>query len=238
MCGRFVLTAPPETLARAFELRAPPQSNLQPRYNIAPSQPVWTVRPEAGGEGGGAREPAPMEWGLIPSWMDAPPRNRPMINARAETVASKPAFRAAYRRRRCLIPADGWYEWCSEAGQSGKQPYLIRPADAGERPFAFAGLWERWQSGDGSERETVAVVTMPAWRELAGIHERMPVVLARSAYGAWLDPEGPAPRDPVGAFDLLEGAVFESFPVSRRVNRPAEDDEGLIEPLSRSGRLL
>jgi len=170
--------------------------------------------------------------------MRQPPTSRPIINARAETVAEKPAFRAAYRRRRCLLPADGWYEWRAGAGKGPKQPYLIRPADTAERPFAFAGLWERWQGPNGTERETATILTMPAWPELADIHERMPMVLDCTAYASWLDTEASPPKDPIEAFDLLPGAAFENIPVSTRVNRPAEDDAALAEPLVETGRLI
>ncbi len=165
MCGRFTLRTPTHRLAEAFGVRDLP--NLPPRYNIAPTQDAAVVRPGPEGE---ARELAMLRWGLVPSWSEGPSAYS-MINARAETVATKPAFRAAFRHRRCLVPADGFYEWQRVDG--GKQPYLVELA-SGE-PFAFAGLWEHWEGGDVIESFTIIVTE--ANELLRPIHERMPVIL-------------------------------------------------------------
>ncbi|RMD89717.1 MAG: SOS response-associated peptidase [Alphaproteobacteria bacterium] len=222
MCGRFLLTSPLEAVRAAFDL-GPVETNLAPRYNIAPTQEIAVVRADADG----GRALAFLRWGLVPSWMKEPPKGRPMINARAETVAERPAFRAAFRHRRCLVPADGWYEWRREA-QGGKQPYLIRLREAAARPFAFAGIWERWQPPDGSpELMSVAILTRAAWPELATLHDRMPLVLAREGYARWLTGSPPAPRE------IAEppGEAYEFYPVSRRVNRVALDAPELARPL-------
>ena len=222
MCGRFLLTSPLEAIRAAFDL-GPVASNLAPRYNIAPTQPVAVVRAD---EHGG-RELAFMRWGLVPSWMSEPPKGRPMINARAETVAERPAFRAAYRARRCLVPADGWYEWRTEEG-NGKQPYLIRPRDPALRPFAFAAIWEHWQPpGGGPGLRSVAILTRPAWPELAALHDRMPLVLGREGHARWL--AGPPPA--TGELPEPPGGAWEFHPVSRRVNRVAVDGPELARPI-------
>ncbi|MFQ5346464.1 MAG: SOS response-associated peptidase [Rhodothalassiaceae bacterium] len=222
MCGRFLLTSPLEAVRAAFDL-GPVASNLAPRYNIAPTQEVAVVRT---GTGGG-RALAFLRWGLVPSWMKEIPKGRPMINARAETVAERPAFRAAFRARRCLVPADGWYEWRKETA-GGKQPYLIRLREAAARPFAFAGIWERWQPPEGGpEIGSVAILTRPAWPALAALHDRMPLVLAREGYARWLTGSPPAPVE----LAQPPGEAFEFYPVSGRVNRVAVDAPELARPL-------
>ncbi len=223
-------------MARLFGVAMP--EGVAPRYNIAPSQGVLVARAAPDG----AREAAVLRWGLIPSWAkDADIGNR-MINARAESVAEKPAFRAAFRARRCLILADGFYEWKSEAG--GKQPYRITLADGG--PFALAGLWERWagppgggaQGGEahggeaprGETIESCTIVTTEANARLEEIHHRMPVILAPGAFDAWLDPDTPGAQ----AQALLKPYPSEAlayYRVSPRLNSPANDDPALIEPI-------
>ena len=221
MCGRFLLTSPLEAVRAAFD-PGPVASNLAPRHNIAPTQDIAVVR----ADGHGGRALVFMRWGLVPSWMRTPPTGRPMINARAETVAGRPAFRAAFRNRRCLVPADGWYEW-RRAGD-GRQPYLIRLRDPAARPFAFAGIWERWQPpGGGPAVVSVAILTRPARPELAALHDRMPLVLARASHARWLT--GPPPA--MEALAEPPGAAYEFHPVSRRVNHVAGDDPGLARPL-------
>ncbi len=220
MCGRFTLTVSGRVLAELFDVEAVPE--LDARYNIAPSQPVLAARIGASSR----REVISLRWGLIPSWADDPSIGNRMINARAEGVASKPSFRSAVRRRRCLIAADGFFEWRKVAG--GKQPYLIRFADG--RPFAFAGLWERWAKGPEPVDSCTIITTRP--NQLVGeLHDRMPVILARADFAEWLAPEPLASGRldellvPCPADDML------SFPVSRRVNSPANDDPGVVEPL-------
>jgi putative SOS response-associated peptidase YedK len=181
MCGRYSLTTAPEAMRQLFDLSGP-LANLPPRYNIAPTQEAPVVR--AAAEGGG-RELALLRWGLVPAWSQGPDSRYSMINARAETVAEKPSFRTALKERRCLVPADGFYEWARRPG--GKQPYRI--GLAGGAPFAFAGLWEHWRggNGDGDEIQSFTIIVTQANDTLAAIHERMPVIVAPADYGLWLE---------------------------------------------------
>ena len=178
MCGRYALTSPPAVLAERFHLLWTPE--LEPHYNIAPSQTIPVVR-----ETGQGREMALLRWGLIPSWAKEASIGMKLVNARGETLADKPAFRSAYRQRRCLIPADAFYEWKAIAGR--KQPYCIRMRDGG--PFGMAGLWERWKAPDGQTVESCAIVTVDANALIAELHERMPLILAPDDYDAWLRAE-------------------------------------------------
>jgi putative SOS response-associated peptidase YedK len=242
MCGRFTLRTPMTVLIELFELdvRAARQLALfEPRYNIAPTQEVLTVRMT---EEGGKREPAMLRWGLVPSWAKEVQSGAPQINARAETLAEKPMFRTAYKKRRCLIPADGFYEWqASAAGPKGKkQPYYIHRPD--DRPFAFAGLWESWRSkvepspgpslqGKGKELaiESCTIVTTSANKTLAPLHDRMPVILATGDYDLWLDP---AVQEPDKIAHLLAPCGEDELvaePISTHVNRVANDDPRCIE---------
>lgn len=175
MCGRYALHSHPQVVALAFGLGEVP--DFAPRYNIAPTARVLIVRAPQG-----AREAAMVRWGLVPRWAKAPSYGVRMNNARAETVAQKPTFREAWRRRRCLIPADGFFEWTPEAGH--KQPYYVTPAGGGL--FAFAGLWESWQGPDGP-LETCAIVTTDANAPMRAVHERMPVIVPRAEFARWLD---------------------------------------------------
>jgi putative SOS response-associated peptidase YedK len=177
MCGRYTLRTPVDTLAERFEIDDTP-SSIAASYNVAPTQGVATVLVE-----GGKRKLEMLHWGLIPSWADDPSIGNKMINARAETVAEKPSFRKAFRNHRCLVLADGFYEWQKTA--NGKQPYYIRMED--DSPFAFAGLWERWKNG--SEVRSATIITTDANDIVAPIHNRMPVILHPEDYGLWLDPD-------------------------------------------------
>jgi len=179
MCGRFLLTTPAEVLAELLGLDAAP--DLVMRFNIAPTQMIGTVRADGLS---GRRDWAMARWGLVPSWSKEPTTRAPLFNARAETVHEKPAFRAAFRERRCLIPASGFYEWKSEG--RGRQPYLFRMH--GEEPFAFAGLWERWQRRDEPPLESCTILTTEPNDLLREVHNRMPVILSPEAYDEWLDP--------------------------------------------------
>jgi putative SOS response-associated peptidase YedK len=223
MCGRFTLFEPDRVLAREFGVSGfPPWA---PRYNIAPSQPVPAVRAGPSGRG---RELALLRWGLIPSWAKDPGIGNRLINARAETAREKPSFRNAFKRRRCLVPSSGFYEW--QRKERGKQPHFIRMRDG--RPFAFAGLWDRWESPDGGGVETCTILTTAANAVLAPIHDRMPVILPRGGYDRWLDPQL---QDADSLAPLLAPFPPEemlAFPVSPRVNSPAVDDEGCIAPLA------
>ncbi|GEQ97147.1 DUF159 family protein [Iodidimonas gelatinilytica] len=236
MCGRFVLSSPLEAVARTFDLD-PPKSNFPPRYNIAPTQAIAVVRQadEDSGTGApiGTRELIPMRWGLVPFWMKELPKSRPLINARLETAALKPSFRASWRHRRCLVPFDGWYEWMAARGGKGKQPYFIHPANPQQCPLAFAGLWERWYGPDGgSWLETVAILTMPAPSSLSHLHHRMPVVLNRSYHDRWLgDGVERTPKD-IPPDALVSYADYKAYPVSDRVNRVSYDAADLVVPLT------
>ena len=222
MCGRYSLTTAPEAIRRLCEVTAP-LPNVPPRYNIAPSQDVPVVRPTVEGKG---RELTLLRWGLVPHWADSPKIGYRTINARAETVATKPTFRAAFRARRCLIPADGFYEWRKEG--TGKQPYRICRPDG--EAFALAGLWERWQAPDGEVIESCTIIVTAANDLVRPIHERMPVILDPADFDVWLD-GGPAAANAAEA--LLRPCPSEAltvYPVSPRVNSPRNDDAGLIEP--------
>ncbi len=222
MCGRYTLTTPLEGLRAIFLFEE--SLNLAPRYNIAPTQEVPAVRL---GKEDGKRHLTLLRWGLIPSWAKEASIGSRMINARAESVAEKPAFRTAFRRRRCLIPADGFYEW--QARPSGpKQPYHIARAAGG--PFAFAGLWERWsERGGGAPVESFTIVTTEANRRLSAIHHRMPVVLAPADHAVWLDPDS-GPDALQALLRPAPEAAFVATPVSTRVNAVRNDDPSLIEP--------
>jgi putative SOS response-associated peptidase YedK len=227
MCGRFTLTSTPEQLAQRFGLEEPPQA--APRYNIAPGQDVLAIRldPETA-----RRVAIHPRWGLVPSWAKDAAIGARMINARSETVAEKPAFRAAFRARRCLVPADGFYEWAPRQGR--KQAHYIGLRDAG--PFGLAGLWERWEDPSGGALESCTLLTRDAVESLRDIHSRMPVILEPAAYEAWLDP---ALDDPTRLFALLRPPPEESIvwhPVSNRVNDVRVDDPACIAPAPEAPR--
>jgi putative SOS response-associated peptidase YedK len=228
MCGRYSITSPTEAIQRVFGFVERP--NLQPRYNVAPTQDVPIVR-RAAADGGddGARHLAVVRWGLVPFWAKDLSIGARMINARAESVAEKPAFREAFRCRRCLVVADGFYEWQKAGG--AKQPYRITLAD--ESPFGFAGLWESWRDkASGETVETCTIITTTANAALASIHERMPVILAPRDHEAWLATE---PEEAATLADLLQpypGEGVRAYPVSTRVNAVRNDDEACIAPLA------
>ena len=215
MCGRYTLTVPVDRLAGEFDLDGG-VGELSPNYNVAPTQSVATVLAENGG-----RRLEMLRWGLVPSWADDPEIGSRMINARAETAPEKPSFRSAFKRRRCLIPADGFYEWKREEG--GKQPFYFHMEDG--RPFAFAGLWEEWHD----ELRTCAILTTSPNEVAAKIHNRMPVILPREDYDAWLDPEAEK-EELVSLLRPYPGDDLETFPVSRFVNSPRNNDERCVEP--------
>jgi putative SOS response-associated peptidase YedK len=249
MCGRYSLTTPVEGLRQLFAF--PEQPNLQPRYNIAPTKEVAVVRAAravdapaeseegGGGEGGEAdggygagRHLVLLRWGLIPAWAKNPAIGARLINARAETLAEKPAFRSAFRTRRCLVPADGFYEWQTR-GAGPKQPYHIARRDGA--PFAFAGLWERWHDrAAGRDLESCTIVTRDAAAGLRPIHHRMPVILAPESYDLWLDGEAP---DRLQALLAAEPAVdLVATAISTRVNKVAHDDPEVLLPLDGAAR--
>ena len=223
MCARYSLIASAEDLGAWFRRRK--GWGLAPRYNIAPTQPEGVVRQ---GPGGGGRRFDLMHWGLIPHWAKDASFARRTINARSETAAEKPSFRAAFRRRRCLVPVSGYYEWQKTGGP--KQPYFIRMGDGGV--FAFAGLWESWSSPEGSEIDSCTILTMAPNERMAAIHDRMPVILERADYGLWLDG---GPEATSAAQALLRASPDEAtsaYPVSSHVNNPRNDDARCIAELA------
>jgi putative SOS response-associated peptidase YedK len=226
MCGRFTLTDPDADLAVQFNL--PEIPDMAPRYNIAPTQPVAAVRIGAGTE---TRELVLLRWGLIPFWAKDLKIGARMINARSETVAEKPAFRAAFRKRRCLVVADGFYEWQKQNG--AKQPFLIRLQDA--QPFAFAGLWEHWKGPDDTVVESCTLLTTQPNALLKPIHNRMPVILHPRDYDLWLDPEVQEAGSLRQLFHPYPPDDMDAYPVSRWVNSPANDDPRCILPQSETG---
>ena len=222
MCGRFTLRAPASAVAEEFALFD--VVPFQPRFNVAPTQPVAVVRRLSAEEP--RRELAWLRWGLIPGWATDPAIGGRMINARAETAAEKPAFRAALRRRRCLVVADGFYEW-QKTGRA-KQPYFLRLRD--DRPFGFAGLWESWEGPDHAAIESCTILTTEANELVRSIHDRMPVIVAPADYERWLDP-GVQSADAVRP--LLRpypSEAMTAYPVGPRVNSPAHDDPACIQP--------
>jgi putative SOS response-associated peptidase YedK len=228
MCGRFGLLHTWDEMFESYSLISP-ALNLQARFNIAPTQAIVavTVSREAGGN-----TATLFQWGLVPSWAKDVSIGAKMINARGETVAEKPAFRAAFRRRRCLIPASGFYEW-QKRGDGPKQPFWITAADGGL--LTFAGLWESWISPAGDELQTCTIITNTANDSLAPIHARMPVILAPADFDAWLDLRDET--DTAAASALLRpapDATTTAQPVSTRVNNVRNDDANLIEPVDQS----
>lgn len=220
MCGRFALATEKHVLEMLFRLDI--QEDLYPRYNIAPGQDVAIVR-AAPAEN--RKEIAFLKWGLVPFWASDQSIGSRMINARSETVTEKPSFREAFKKRRLLIPATGFFEWRKEDGQ--KQPYYICRKD--QAPFAFAGLWENWQKGL-EPLNTCTIMTTEPNALLSEIHNRMPVIIEQQQYDLWLDPQ--ANRSEL--LDLLKPAMASElmlFPVSTRVNNPANEAADLIEPL-------
>ena len=222
MCGRFTLISPGEVLAEFFELVDTP--DIEPRYNIAPTQAVAVVRRDRD-----IRRFDLMHWGLIPSWAKDPTIGNRMINARSETAATKPSFRSAVKYRRCLLPTDGFYEWKAIAGQKRKQPYYIRMADG--QPFAFAGLWEYWEGPDGAAIDSCTILTTEPNEMMADIHDRMPVILDPKDFTQWLDPSVQAADVICPLFRSFATGRMKAFPVNTTVNRPSNDTASCIEPL-------
>ncbi len=197
MCSRYSLTSPVEAVRAYFH---PVRDHVYPpRYNIAPTQPVAVIRTGADN----ARELVLVRWGLIPSWVKEPGEFATLLNARAETVSEKPSFKAAMRHRRCIVPADAFYEWTGSAG--AKKPHMISRA-AAPGLLAFAGLWEHWMSKDGSEIETMAIVTVAANATISAVHDRMPAILPEAAFETWLDIKNVRDHE---AADLLQPAPLD-----------------------------
>jgi len=221
MCGRFTLTVDAAELQEKFSEYTLP-AKYAPRYNIAPTQPVLAIPNDD------KFKADFFVWGLIPMWAKNPAIGNKMINARAETLAEKPAFRGSLKYKRCLILADGFYEWKSVVGRKAKTPYFIHMKD--RKPFAFAGLWDSWNSPDGSQIKSCTIITTEPNELMTLIHNRMPVILHPRDYGKWLDP---APQTPDKLQPLLKPFPTDSmdaYPVSALVNKPANDVPGLVVP--------
>lgn len=221
MCGRFTLRLSPTELAEIFRLLDEPE--FSPRYNIAPTQTVPIVR-----KGETAFEAVPMRWGLVPSWAKEAKIGNRLINARGETVAEKPSFRAAFKRRRCLVPADGFYEW-KKLDARTKQPYMIglKNADA----FAFAGLWETWKSPEEERIESFTIITTTANEFLSDLHNRMPVILHEEDYDRWLDERNDDYESLQELLTSYPGDDMRTYPVSTVVNSPKNDRPECAEEL-------
>lgn len=225
MCGRYTLRVSPAELAEIFEVVN--SFDWSPRYNIAPTQTVAAVRAAPDGSG---RELSLLKWGLIPSWAKDPKIGSTLINARADTVATKPSFRSAFRKRRCLIAVDGFYEWQAVPGQKAKQPYLISVKDA--PAFAFAGLTEHWTSPEGTPVDTCTIITTTANSLMQSIHNRMPVILDRADYDRWLDPKNQDPQEVFPLLTQFPADRMQAVPVSTRVNSPRNESPECIVPLA------
>jgi putative SOS response-associated peptidase YedK len=219
MCGRYMILSSPEAIRRLFGY--PQQPNFPPRYNVAPTQPVPIVRRMEG-----HRQFALVRWGLIPPWVKDPRTFALLINARGESVNDRAAFRHAMRRRRCLVPADGFYAWKDEGGR--KRPYCVRPRQGG--PIAFAGLWETWMGPNGEEMETAIIITTAARGELARLHERMPVIVPLDAFDLWLDCSTVDATTAAALFVPAPEGLLEVYEISPAVNHTANDGPNLIEP--------
>lgn len=224
MCGRYTLSVPLSNLVDSFDIQ-PPEFEYPPRFNIAPTQDAPVIAQDQEG-----RRMGLLRWGLIPSWAKDPAIGGRMINARSETVAEKPAFKRAFHYRRCLVPADGFFEWKRDeeegAAKGQKTPYWIHLA--GREPFVMAGLWEKWNPGEAAPVYTFTVLTTEAAPAIREIHPRMPVILPAGARDRWLDPDA-SPED---ILPLLRpyGEGIEAYPVSTRVNSPRNDVPECIEP--------
>lgn len=229
MCGRFVSASPPEEIGKYFDTAAVAEKLLEPSYNVAPTNDVYVVT-----EDGGTRRLDAYHWGLVPFWAKSPAAGSKMINARAETIADKNAYKRPFAKRRCIIPADGFYEWKKIPGQKAKQPYFINRRD--DEPLAFAGLWEVWRGPDGAKNKDAAeqlrsctIITTSANETMQQIHDRMPVILPASAWDRWLDPGN---DDTQALSQLLVPApptLLRLTPVSTEVNNVRNKGSQLIE---------
>jgi len=226
MCGRYTITVLLNELRERFGFETDLES-LVPRYNLAPGQDAPVI--VAGDDG---RVLQKMRWGLIPAWADDPKIGNRLINARAETAAQKPSFRAAFRRRRCLVPADGFYEWKKSPGTSKKTPMRIVIGEV--EPFAFAGLWETWTGPDGAPRNTYTILTTTPNELLQSIHHRMPVILERVAENAWMDPAGEDTEELTSLLKPYPADRMRAYPVSTLVNSPANDTPACLEKAGES----
>lgn len=223
MCGRFTLLATGDEIAAEFDLPAAP--DVRPRYNIAPTQSVLAIRTAADG----MRDGVPLHWGLIPSWSRDPSMAARMINARGETLTEKPAFRGAFKERRCLIPCSGFYEWRPIEGAKRKQPYFIRMAD--ESLFGLAGLWERGKDAEGKQIESCTVITTEPNDLIRPLHDRMPVILDRRNFSQWLECSKQDLSKLTSLLCPFPAVRMFAFPVGLTVNAARNDTPACIEPL-------
>ena len=222
MCGRFTLTVDAHQIREAFPWITVPDQ-VQPRYNVAPTQPVAVIPND------GKNELDFFIWGLVPFWAKDPSIGNRMINARGETVDQKPSFKAAFRYRRCLVLSDGFYEWMKVPGQRTKTPMYIKMVD--DQPFAMAGLWETWNAPDGSELSTCTIITTEPNSLLKDIHNRMPVILPEPAYPQWLETEQVEPKKLKSLLTPFPPDLMKAYPVSKTVNNPANDVPACVIPL-------
>jgi putative SOS response-associated peptidase YedK len=232
MCGRFVQHADPEMYAGRYDAELDPDGlgGARASWNVAPTRPVLAIRFTPGKDGTPGRVLSALRWGLVPSWSKGPDNRYSMINARAETLASKPAYRSAFKRRRCLIPAEGFYEWraSSPSAKGPKQPYFIRRD--GDASLLLAGLWESWRTPAGDMLQSCTIIVTRANAVIAAVHDRMPVVIEPAMADAWLDPDN---ADLDGLSGLLQPAPDDRWrldPVSTRVNNVRHDGPELLDP--------
>jgi len=220
MCGRFTLQTPETKIREAFNLPIEDMLGLSPRYNIAPSQDIPIIRDTEDGH-----ELILAQWGLIPHWSKEPKTEYSTINARIETIAEKPTYRTPFKSRRCLIPADGFYEWKVVNGH--KIPHYIHMRKGGV--FAFAGIWNRWE-GDGMALDSCSIIVMPANEVMKPIHERMPAIIAPAHYDLWLDQRMTEKDEIMGYLNTAPSSSLKFYPISPWVNSPQHDDERCIQP--------
>lgn len=221
MCGRFTLTVDPAELQEQFgDYIFPPQ--FAPRFNIAPSQPVLVIPND------GHKKANFFLWGLIPSWAKDPAIANRLINARGETLAEKPSFRGSYKYKRCLILADGFFEWQVQPGTKSKTPYFIHMKD--RQPFAFAGLWDEWQGPDGSQVRTCTIITTSPNNLMMPLHNRMPVIIHQDAYAQWLEKSPQTPENLQPLIKPYPSDEMTAHPVSTLVNNPANDRAECVVP--------
>ena len=221
MCSRYSLTSPPEAVRAYFGYSDAP--NFPARYNVAPTQEIPVVALDREG----VRRFRLMRWGLLPLFVKDPKKFPTLINARSEEVLSKPSFSHAMRFRRCLVPADGFYEWTGPKGK--RRPFLLRPRE--RRLIAFAGIYERWRDGKGGEIDTVAILTVPANAAIAPLHDRMPVVLPPEHFAAWLDVKATQAEEAVKLLQSAPDDLFEAIEMHPKINDSKRDEPGIQEPL-------
>ena len=225
MCGRYTLRSNLKQLADLFHVGDVHLPLFDPRYNIAPSQDVLAVRQPDG------RELVELKWGLVPSWAQDPKIGYRMINARCESVAEKPSFRSAFKKRRCLIPADGFYEWQKRGKE--KQPYFIHLTD--DQPFAFAGLWEYWER-DGEIIESCTIITTEANELMRPLHDRMPVILPAESHDEWLDSDNQAMEDLPSLLKPYPSEEMDAYPITTYVNSPKNQGQECVAPVEDEAR--